>query len=137
VVVKSGANKTETGGASMGARLKGLLESALGDSPEVTLDAKTASANRLSGFIIDGSITTMRKTTGTKWVELRCEVKLSISNSSGKMLSIVSGGATVQVPKASWKNSDEAKLWLTALENAVRGAHQNLVSYMTEQMASN
>jgi hypothetical protein len=64
-------------------------------------------------------------------------VQISISNSKGKILSIVTGGATLQVPRASWRDSAERGLWQQALENAVRGAHQNLVSYMTRQLAQN
>ena len=49
------------------------------------------------------------------------------------MLSIVTGTATLTVPRASWKDKEEKNLWLTALENAVRGANQNLIGYMAKQ----
>jgi len=137
VSVKSISNKTENGGKPFADKMREFLLSNLGESPEITLDAAVAADDHLSRFTIDGVITSMSKTTGTRYVELRCEVQISISNSRGKILSIVTGGATLQVPRASWRDAAEKNLWPQALENAVRGAHQNLVSYMTRQLAEN
>jgi hypothetical protein len=133
VVVKSAANKTESGGAGLGVKLKEYLVAELNSSPEVTLDSEIAGKDKLTGFIIDGAIVEMTKTSGVKWIEMKVEVRISISNQKGRMLSIVTGKATLSVPKSSWKDKEEKKLWLTALENAVRGANQNLIGYMTQQ----
>jgi hypothetical protein len=137
VTVKSIANKAESGGKPMADKMRDLLLSQFGDSPEITLDNAVANDGHLPRFVIDGSITAMTKTTNDRYVEMRCQVQISISNSKGKILSIVSGGATLQVPRASWRDAAEKNLWQQALENAVRGAHQNLISYMTRQVAEN
>ena len=49
---------------------------------------------------------------------------------------IVTGGATVQTPKGSYKKSMEQGLQVEALDNAVRGAQQKFVGYLTKQVAS-
>jgi hypothetical protein len=135
VTVKSTANKTTTGGKGMSGKLREYMLAALRDTPDVTLDEKTADG--AAAFVIDGAITTMRKSTTAKYVELRCEVQFSIANKNGRILSIVTGGATMQVPKGAFKPQLEQGLWLQVLENAVRGAHQNMVAYMARQVASN
>lgn len=135
VTVKSTANKTSTGGKGMSGKLREYMLAALRDTPDVTLDEKAADA--AAAFVIDGAITTMRKSTTAKFVELCCEVQFSIANKNGRILSIVTGGATMQVPKAAFKPQLEQGLWLQVLENAVRGAHQNMVAYMARQVASN
>jgi hypothetical protein len=137
VSVKSIANKTANGGKPFADKMREFLVGNFGESPEITLDAALASDEHLSRFTIDGAITSMNKTSSARYVELRCEVQISISNSKGKILSIVTGGATLQVPRASWRDAAEKTLWQQALENAVRGAHQNLVTYMTRQLAQN
>jgi hypothetical protein len=137
VSVKSISNKTDNGGKPFADKMREFLVNNLGESPEITLDSALATDDHLSRFTIDGAITSMSKTSSARYVELRCEVQISISNSKGKILSIVTGGATLQVPRASWRDAAEKNLWQQALENAVRGAHQNLVTYMTRQLAQN
>jgi hypothetical protein len=64
-------------------------------------------------------------------------VKLTISNGRGSILSIVSGGATVQTARGSWRLGMEAGLQEEALENAVRGAKRNLLSFLVKQVPTN
>ena len=136
VTVKSITNKAENGGKPFADKMRDYLVTELKGSPEITMDDALA-GGVTSRFVIDGAITSMTKTTNARFVELRCEVQISISNSRGKILSIVTGGATLSVPRASWRDSAEKNLWPQAIENAVRGAHQNLVAYMTRQLATN
>jgi hypothetical protein len=87
-----------------------------------------------NGFIVDGSITKLsRGTTRGPWVEVTCEVKLTVSNSQGSLLSIVSGGATVQTARGAYRQTMDAELQAEALDNAVRGAHQNLLTFLVRQ----
>lgn len=132
VVVKSAANRTPQGGALMGDRLRDYLTEAIDDSPELTTD-EALLGKRSSAFQVDGSIVRMKRRTSGRYVELTCEVTLSISTPTGKIVSIVRGSATVQVPRADFRRGSETALWLQALENAVRGAHQNLRAYVVQQ----
>ncbi len=85
------------------------------------------------GFIVDGSIVRLARTARGPWVEVTCEVKLTVSNSRGSLLSIVSAGATVQTARGSFRQGMEPALQAEALDNAVRGAHENLLTFLVRQ----
>jgi hypothetical protein len=136
VTVKSAANKSQRTDKVMSVKLREFLTAELSSSPEVTLDEAQASSQRLPSFVIDGAITDMTVSTTARSVELRCEVRLSIANGKGRMLSVVTGAAVVSVPKSAYRPKDDGALWVTALENAVRGANQDLVAYVTKQVAT-
>jgi hypothetical protein len=127
VTVKTTSNRTAAGGKELGNRLRYFLVSEVEGSPELSLGNEGT-------YVIDGAIVSMNRTTSGRWIEMRCEVQISISNSKGKILSIVTGAATLQVPASHFKPQHEKALWDEALENAVRGAHQNLVAYMSRQI---
>lgn len=129
VVVKSTRNRA-AGGKVLAKKLKEYLIAELQGSPEVTLDATRATEHKLKQFVIDGEITQLKRSTTGPWVELFCEVRITVSNGDGRMLSIVTGTATLQIPKGEYDAKLEGMLRLQALENAVRGAHQNLIGYM-------
>jgi hypothetical protein len=61
-------------------------------------------------------------------------VKITVSNEKGRMLGIVTGSATLQLAKDSWRAEMEPNLQAQAVENAVHGAHDNLVGYLWQQL---
>jgi hypothetical protein len=109
-------------------RLHDLVVRELAADGEVTVDDVNVS------FVIDGSVT--RLTRGTPhgaWIEITCEVKLTISNGGGSLLSIVTGGATVQTARGEFRPQMEPALQAEALDHAVRGARENLVAFLVRQ----
>lgn len=105
--------------------------SQLAAAPDVTLDGAGDSAHQ---FIVDGSIVKLARETNGPYVEVTCEVKITVSNGRGSILSIVTGGATVQTSRsAPWSRAVEDSLEADALDNAVRGAHENLYSFLLRQ----
>lgn len=130
VVVKQMAVKTPAAQFLTG-RMRDLVVSELASTPEVSVDGDGDSRHQ---FIVDGSITRLSRDNNGPWTEITCEVKITISNSRGSILSIVSGGATVQTTRGtSLSRSVEEALQAEALDNAVRGAHENLYSFLMRQ----
>ena len=96
----------------------------------------SAGAFSMINFRTDGSITKLSREVKGPWVEVTCEVKLTVSNSRGSILSMVSGGATVQTARGAFKLGMEQEIQAEALENAVIGAQQNLLGFLVKQIAS-
>jgi hypothetical protein len=46
---------------------------------------------------------------------------------------MTTGGATIQTPKGQFRTHQEPGIRLSALEEAVRGAHQNLLAFLKKQ----
>jgi hypothetical protein len=65
-------------------------------------------------------------------VEVECEIRVAISTSEGKMLSVLTGGAKVQVPKLTFRAQFLPQLRGEALEGAVRSVHHDMVAYLVK-----
>ncbi|MBI4510362.1 MAG: HEAT repeat domain-containing protein [Deltaproteobacteria bacterium] len=141
IIVKSVANKTPRGSKDMTNKMRDHLMEQLQRSPEVTVDTPVglpphAGKKKLSEFAVDGQIAELSHAISGPWVEVSCQVRLSISTPDGRMLSIVTGGATVQTPRSHFRVTMERSLQAEALENAVRGAHQNMMAFLTRYAAA-
>jgi HEAT repeat protein len=133
VVKEMGARVTAR--RELTARMKTVIMAELSATPELTLDA-AAGDGKLAQFVVDGSITRLSREVNGPWVEITCEVKLTVSDARGAIRSMVSGGATVQTARGSYRKEMEPALELEALEHAVRGAHQNLLGFLVKQIAA-
>jgi hypothetical protein len=132
VTVKSTYNRTQSGGKPLAQQFKRYLEDELGHTREVSLEIDQHGQS--DAFTIDGSITEISKKLNGPWVEVSCNVSLVVgAYPDGRVLTMVQGGATVQMPKRSWKPTMEKSVQLDALANAVKGAHQSLVSYLLKK----
>jgi len=112
--------------------MRAFVVAELSRSPEVAVEAEGVAAR----FVIDGSITKLTHTSSGPWVEVTCEVRITISTADGRILSMVTGTATVQTPSNYYKPKMDRGLNRDALENAVRGAHQNLIAFLGRQVAA-
>jgi hypothetical protein len=101
-------------------------------SPEIVVDR----AGERPRFVIDGSITKLQRLSSGPWIEVSCEVRITISTSDGRIVSMVTGAATVQTPANYYRARMDHGLHRDALENAVRGAHQNLIAFLGRQLAA-
>ena len=132
VTVKSTYNRTPSGGKPMAAQFRRYLEDELGRTREVSLDVERRGHS--DAFTIDGSITEISKKLNGPWVEVSCNVSLVVGTyPDGRVLTMVQGGATVQMSKRSWKPAMEKSVQLDALANAVKGAHQSLLGYLLKK----
>ncbi len=110
-------------------RLREFIVRELSRTPGLTIEGKP-----LSGFLIDSAITSVSRKTTDQWVEISCEVSLIVGRLPSKaMVMMTSGGATVQAPKLGFRPEKEQALQVDALEGAVHGAHENLLSFLRTQ----
>jgi hypothetical protein len=132
VIVKSAADRSGDRLSSdqrshRASAMRSLLLRELGREPAVSLQRTGASQ---AAYNIDASIMKFARRNQGPYVEVECEIRVAVSNAHGKMLSFVTGGAKVQVPRRGFASHHEAQLRLEALENAVKGVRQDLVSYL-------
>lgn len=81
---------------------------------------------------IDLSVTRLGVDRTSGMVEVGAELRLAISDDSGKMLSFLSGGAKVQVPAGKFDARYLPELHREALENAMRGMVDKLLAHLRE-----
>ncbi|MCP4446197.1 MAG: HEAT repeat domain-containing protein [Myxococcales bacterium] len=110
--------------------MRNLLVSELRKAKRLTTSAFIAEDLELPFFAIDISITRLKRVVRGPWVELECELRIAISNESGKMISFLTSGAKVQVPKRSFRKQYEPNMRKEALKNAVTSVHTDLVRYL-------
>ena len=65
-------------------------------------------------------------------VEVEAQLRLAISDDSGKMLSFLSGGAKVQVANQAFDPRSLPGLRRTALDNAMRGMFDKLLAHLRD-----
>lgn len=85
-------------------------------------------------YAVDGVIKNLSQATNRRDVEVSCAVQLIVSRQpSGGVFLLTSGEATVQKPKLQWRPQLRPSMELEALEAAVRGASEDLVSRLARQ----
>jgi len=134
IQVKPMANKAARGPKDLGDKMRGFVEAELGRSADVTLDAGSVN-QRMSQLVVDGAITELDRSASGHYVEVSCQVKLTISTPDGRIVSMVTGGAKVSEPRSHYKPAMDKGLQVDALQNAVRGAHQNMVAWLGRYVA--
>lgn len=135
VVVKSATDETKARLSKKtrqhrAAALRDFLLAELDANRSVTLSSPVAQERELSPYAVDLSIVKLDRELSGPYVEMVCEVRVAISNERGKMISILTGGAKVQVPRKSFRRKYETQMKKEALENAVKSVHQDLITYL-------
>jgi len=82
---------------------------------------------------VDLSVVKLDVTPSGAYMEIEASLRLAISDNTGKMLSFLSGGAKVQVPKRTFDPKYLPTLRKEALENAMRGMFDKLVAHLRNQ----
>lgn len=103
-------------------------------NPVVTTLASDAKRLGLDPRHIDLSVVKMDVSTVGPLVEVDAQLRLAISDANGKMLSFLSGGAKVQVPKHKFNARYLPDLRREALENAMRGMFDKLLAHLRTQL---
>jgi hypothetical protein len=105
-------------------------------APQVTMTAADAQRWGLDPRTIDLSVVKMDVATSGDYVEIDAELRLAISDENGKMLSFLSGGAKVQIPSAKFKGQFLQNYRREALEGAMRGMFDKLLTHLRQQSQS-
>jgi hypothetical protein len=99
----------------------------------VTSQAAIAQRHGLDLRNIDLSVVKLDVTPSGSYMEIEASLRLAISDNTGKMLSFLSGGAKVQVPKKTFDPKYLPSLRKEALENAMRGMFDKLLAHLRTQ----
>ena len=110
--------------------LKTSLSDQLKAAPQVTMAETEAKRWGLDARHIDVSVVKLDVDTSGSYVEISAELRLAISDDTGKMLSFLSGGAKVQVPRTKFKPQFLPDFRKEALEGAMKGMFDKLVAHL-------
>jgi hypothetical protein len=105
-------------------------------APQVTTTATVAQRWGLDARHIDLSVVKMEVVQNGGYMEMQTELRLAISDDTGKMLSFLSGGAKVQVPKSKFNMSALPMMRRDALEGAMRGMFDKLLAHLRQTSQS-
>lgn len=112
------------------------LERECAATDEVTTAAPEAARLGLAARHIDASVVHLRITGSGATVEVDARLRLAISDASGKLLSFVSGGAKLKVPRHKLTAGHLPQLRREALEGATRGMFDKLLAHLRDQPRS-
>jgi hypothetical protein len=111
-----------------------ILRQTLSDSfksqPMVTTLATDAQKWGLDPRHLDLSVTKLEVMQTGAMIEIEAQLRLAISDDDGKLLSFLSGGAKVQVPKRTFDTKYLPNLRKEAIENAARGLFDKLLAHL-------
>ncbi len=117
-------------------RLHQLFMAELGDSSMVTTELQLADRLGLRIFAIDASITKMSRRVHGSYVEVECEIRLTISNEKGKLLSFLTGGATIRLLRKGFRRKYLSGMRRHALKGAVKNVHHDLLMFLEQSRNS-
>lgn len=114
-------------------RMKALMMAELGHTRLITTQPEEAAELELDTYAVDLSLLKLDRRTRGSMVEIECQIRITVSNAQGKMLSFLTGGAKVQVPRRTYRRRYDPVMRREALENAVRKVHRDLVAFLRRQ----
>jgi hypothetical protein len=110
--------------------VKSTMLSSLRGEPTVTSTEADAAKLGLDPLQLDLSIVMLEQRVNGNYIEIEAQLRLAVSDRRGKMLSFLSGGAKVQVPRRSFDARYLPQVRREALENAVRGIFDKLLRHL-------
>jgi hypothetical protein len=141
IVIKA-ANDDSPGSTDKAARkkhaeyLKNTVAVALSAEPTVTNVANDATKYGLDQRTLDLSVVKLEHRVNGNVVEIEAELRFAIGDKEGRMLSFVSGGATVEVAKKTFSSRNLPMLRQQALEGAVKGLFAKLLAHLRRDASS-
>jgi hypothetical protein len=105
-------------------------------APQVTMIDTEAQRWGLDARHIDLSVVKLDLTQPPGYVQVEAELRLAISDETGKMLSFLSGGAKVQVPRSKFNATFLPEMRKEALESAMRGMFDKLLAHLRQTSQS-
>jgi hypothetical protein len=135
VVLKTALDKSEgrvapRARALRAVQMRSIIVNELRRDEQVTLLSSVAVQLGIEPYSVDVSILKMDRRERGPFVEIECQLRVAVSNQRGKMLSVMTGGAKVQVPRRTFRAQYEPQFQKEAMENAVKSVHQDLIKYL-------
>ena len=135
VLVKSSADESPgTSDAATRKQHAEIIKRALLDrlraDPSITSVTGEARRWSLDAHYLDLSVTRLAATRSGDIIEVSAELRIAISDDSGKMLSLLSGGAKAQMPAANFDARALPAMRRDALDGAMRGMLDKLFAQL-------
>ncbi len=112
--------------------LASALKDSLSKAHQVTMLENDAQRWGLEGRQLDVAVVKLEAAQVGNYMEVAVELRLAISDNTGKMLSFLSGGAKIQVPMSKYKPSFLPNMQKDALEGALRGLFDKLLAHLRQ-----
>jgi HEAT repeat protein len=141
-IVINGANDDSPGSTDKASRkkhaeyLKNTVAVALSSEATVTNVAADASKYGLEQRTLDLSVVKLEHRVSGNMVQVEAELRFAVGDKDGRMLSFVSGGATVEVAKKTFSSRNLPMLRQQALEGAVKGLWVKLLAHLRRDASS-
>lgn len=116
--------------------LRDTLTAELAGSPLFTTDGDLARRQNLDACQIDISLVKLDTRTRGGIIEVEAQLRLTISDPNGKMLSFLSGGARMEVRRRGYNLAYLPQLRKETVANAVRGLSAKLVEHLRRTITS-
>lgn len=116
--------------------LRAELAKELGLQTSVTMVAADAAKWGLDTRHLDLSVVKMEVVPNGTMMEIEADLRLAISDDKGRMMSFVSGGAKVQIPKKTFDLKYLPALRKEAVENAAHGLFDKLLAQLRNRSQS-
>lgn len=110
--------------------LRSVLAESFKSAPQVTMTGTEAQRWGLDARHIDVSVVKLDVVQAGSYMEIQAELRLAISDDTGKMLSFLSGGAKVQIAMAKYRVQNLPELQREALEGAMHGMFDKLLAHL-------
>jgi hypothetical protein len=132
IVVAVGTVGDRTGHASraLRERLRGQMVALLQHEPRIQIAAMNAPG---VGFIVDGNLARLQVGPSGAGLEAVCAIQLVVSRPPHGIVTVASGEATVQLPRARYHQATADRMEEEALDGAVKSAHDSLVQFLRAQ----
>jgi HEAT repeats len=136
VMLKAASDKSN--GAEPSARqalaneMRSLMADQLERTPGVTVVPAGAGDRAIDPYAIDLTVVKLERVERAATVDVECEIRVAISTPRGKMLSLLTGGAVAQLPRATFRDEFLPELRRDALEGAVRSVHRDLIAHLAK-----
>jgi hypothetical protein len=112
--------------------LKASLSTSLAKAPQVTMAPDDAARWGLDVRSVDISVAKLEVGADGNYMVMTAELRLAITDSNGKMISFLSGGAKVQVPKSKYRMQILPSMRKDALEGAMQGMFDKLLVHLRQ-----
>jgi len=113
-------------------RVSALLIAELEQDESVGLVSSELPDPSVDPYGIDVALVKLAPVERDAHVDVECEIRVSISTRDGKMLSVLTGGAKVEVPRGAFREELLPQLGLEVMEVAVDSVHRDLVAYLLQ-----
>jgi hypothetical protein len=137
-VAVKGANDDSPGNTDKATRkvnadiLKASLQTSLAKAPQVTMTPDDAARWGLDVRSVDVSVVKLELSQDGNYMVMAAELRLAITDNNGKMLSFLSGGAKVQIPRNKYSAKALPNMRKDALEGAMQGMFDKLLVHLRQ-----